>query len=323
LTRLSHHDSASFEVQLFLGKSLLRKRRWVEAAKALEEARTLLPQLAATYVDLAQAFRMQGRFKEARAVVDRGLGLAPGSAGLWEAGGLVLQQSGDLPAARAALEKARTLDPKAVRARLALSAIYRDQGSLAEAIAEVREAVRLEPRFADGWNALGVLLAAAGQEADAVRAFASAIKVRPDDPDSVFNLAELHLRTGRSAEALTLLDRLSSLAPQYPGLAKALDAARRAAGSAPAGCMGLRLLRVRKSADAVAIADRLAAGADFEAVARSASVDPSAAQGGHLGTVCVSDLSEPIRAAAAALSPGGVSPVLETPAGYVLLKREP
>ena len=322
LTHLSQRDSVSFEVQLFLGKSLLRKRRWAEAAKVLEEARTLLPKFAGTYVDLAQAFRMQGRLKEARAVVDRGLGLAPANAGLWEEGGLVLQQLGDVPAARAALERARTLHPKAVRARLALSALYRDEGRLTDAITEVREAVSLEPRFGDGWNALGVLLAATGQEAEAVQAFQSALEVRPDDPDVLFSLAELQLRTGRSAEALLLLDRISSLSPEYPGLAQALESARRRAGPVPPGCMGLRLLRVQDRPAADVIASRLATGADFEAVARSSSVDPSAARGGDLGTVCASDLAEPIRSAAAALSPGGVSPVLETPTGYVLVKRE-
>jgi tetratricopeptide (TPR) repeat protein len=322
LTRLSRRDSVSFEVQLFLGKSLLRKRRWADAAKALEEAQALLPRFAGTYVDLSQAFRMQGRLKEARAVVDRGLGVAPGNAALWEEGGLVLQQMGDLPTARAAFEKARTLDPKAARARLALSAIYRDQGDLKAAIAEVREAVRLEPRFGDGWNALGVLLSAAGQKAEATKAFRSALEIRPDDPDVLFNLAELLAQHGGTAEALSLLERVSKLAPEYPGLAEALAEARGVAGPVSPGCMGLRLLKVRERAEAEAIAVRLAAGAAFAEVARAASIDPSAAKGGDLGTVCLSDLAEPLRTAAAALSPGASSPVVETPTGYVLLKRE-
>jgi hypothetical protein len=39
--------------------------------------------------------------------------------------------------------------------------------------------------------------------------------------------------------------------------------------------------------------------------------------------VNVADLAEPLRTAAAMLAPGQVSPILETPAGFVLLKRDP
>jgi parvulin-like peptidyl-prolyl isomerase len=52
------------------------------------------------------------------------------------------------------------------------------------------------------------------------------------------------------------------------------------------------------------------------------SEDSSSARGGDLGFVVPADLAEPLRTAAAALGPGQLSPVLETAAGYVVLKRE-
>jgi parvulin-like peptidyl-prolyl isomerase len=66
----------------------------------------------------------------------------------------------------------------------------------------------------------------------------------------------------------------------------------------------------------------LKAGEAFAAVARVESADASAARGGDLGNVRVGDLAEPLRSAAAGLAPGEVSPVLDTPAGFVLLKRD-
>ena len=322
LTRLSRQDSVSFEVQLFLGKCLLRSRRFEEAGKALEEARGLLPKFVGTYVDLAQALRMQGLLKEARVTVDRGLALAPRNAALWEEGGLVLQGMHDLPDAQAALEKARSLDPKSVRARLALSALYRSQGDTAAALAELREAVRQEPRFGDGWNALGVLLTAGGNDAEATRAFRSALDVRPDDLDALFNLADLHLHAGRPEQALPLLEKAASMAPNAAGLQEALEEARRRSEPLPAGCMELRLMRLADRVQAEAAAAKLAEGSDFGALARAESIDPSSPKGGQIGVVCIGDLDQSIRAAAAALAPGQLSPAIETASGFLLLKRE-
>jgi peptidyl-prolyl cis-trans isomerase D len=84
----------------------------------------------------------------------------------------------------------------------------------------------------------------------------------------------------------------------------------------------LRLLRVADRSQAEKIVVRLKAGEPFAEVARAESADPSAAQGGDLGNVNPADLAEPLRTAAAALAPGEVSPILETPAGFVLLERE-
>jgi hypothetical protein len=78
----------------------------------------------------------------------------------------------------------------------------------------------------------------------------------------------------------------------------------------------LRLLRVADRSQAETIAARLKAGESFATVARVESADASAAQGGDLGSVRVGDLAEPLRSAAAALAPGEVSPVLDTPAGF-------
>jgi parvulin-like peptidyl-prolyl isomerase len=84
----------------------------------------------------------------------------------------------------------------------------------------------------------------------------------------------------------------------------------------------LRLLRVPDRSQVERIAARLKAGESFAAVARLESADASAAEGGDLGNVRVEDLAEPLRSAAAALAPGEVSPILDTPAGFVLLKRD-
>jgi choline-sulfatase len=289
LSRLSQSEFLSLEVQHLLGRALLRKRRYGEAAQALEEATTLMPQFIPAWTDLSRAYLALGRRDMAAAGLERGVRANPGASVL----------------------------------RVALSAVYRDRGDSARAIAELREAVRADPASADAWNALGLLLTASGQESEAVQAFESGLKANPEDPDLLFNLAERRSSAGRSAEAARLLERVSAESPGYPGLPAALKRARADAAPPPAGTMRLRLLRVADRARAEDVARRLAAGEDFAALARAVSKDASAAQGGDLGRVRVADLAEPLRSAARALAPGAVSPPLQTDAGYVLLKREP
>lgn len=322
LERLSRSESVSFDVQYLLGRALLRKRRLAEAANALEEARQLLPQFVEVYADLAEAFRRQGKLREARAVVDRGLALSSDNGRLLEEGGLALQALGETDAARQTLERARTKNPRALRSRLALSAVYRDQGKIAAAVEELRAAVRLDASFVDGWNALGLLLAQSGANADAEAAFRSALEVRPDDSEVLFNLAELLTRTGRSAEAVPVLERVVVLSPDVAEARRALESARAAAGPLPEGSIHLRLIRVHDRPEAERILARIRGGASFEDEARAHSKDPSASRGGDLGVVRLVDLSEPLRSAAAALRPGGLSEIIPSNPDYLLVRRE-
>ncbi|HEY2943009.1 MAG TPA: peptidylprolyl isomerase, partial [Vicinamibacteria bacterium] len=135
-------------------------------------------------------------------------------------------------------------------------------------------------------------------------------------------LAAVELRAGHPAVARPLLQRLLAQAPGYPGAAELLGRATAETAPPPAGSVRLRLLRVRERKGAEEALRRAAAGEDFTQLARVLSVDPSATQGGDLGSVRLADLAEPLRSAARALHPGDLSPVLEVDGGYVVLKRE-
>jgi parvulin-like peptidyl-prolyl isomerase len=81
-------------------------------------------------------------------------------------------------------------------------------------------------------------------------------------------------------------------------------------------------VRVRDRAKAEDALRRARAGEDFATLARELSEDPSASRGGDLGLVRVADLAELLRTAALPLAPGELSALVETPDGFVLLKRE-
>lgn len=67
---------------------------------------------------------------------------------------------------------------------------------------------------------------------------------------------------------------------------------------------------------------QLAAGADFETLAREHSTCPSAASGGDLGFFARGQMARPFEEAAFALAPGEISEVTETHFGYHIIRLE-
>jgi peptidyl-prolyl cis-trans isomerase SurA len=68
---------------------------------------------------------------------------------------------------------------------------------------------------------------------------------------------------------------------------------------------------------------RLRAGEDFAELAQEFSDDPSAAKGGDLGAIDGGQLNPIFEGVAFSLEEGEVSPIIETPFGFHIIKREP
>jgi len=84
----------------------------------------------------------------------------------------------------------------------------------------------------------------------------------------------------------------------------------------------LRAVRTDDRGAAERARRELAAGADFAAVARRLSVDPSAELGGDQGELGRDELPPALADVAFALPPGKVSEIVATPAGFYLLRVE-
>ena len=87
-----------------------------------------------------------------------------------------------------------------------------------------------------------------------------------------------------------------------------------------ADLVGLRLIIVRTESEANALLTRLQAGEKFEELARTQSIDRSAAVGGYLGTFALSQLRPEFQAAATSLRPGEVSPVVKLGREFALIQ---
>ena len=94
----------------------------------------------------------------------------------------------------------------------------------------------------------------------------------------------------------------------------------RAAAQDSPHALPLRILVVNSRDEAQRILDRLKGGADFAVLARLKSVDPTVEDGGWMGEVDPSTLREELRAALRGLQPGQISPLVELPSGFAILK---
>ena len=85
----------------------------------------------------------------------------------------------------------------------------------------------------------------------------------------------------------------------------------------------LQLILVPTQSKAAEILESMKAGESFEDLAKEYSIDPTAANGGHLGKMKLSDMRKELRQALEGVGSGEVTDVFRTPAGYMILKVLP
>jgi tetratricopeptide (TPR) repeat protein len=86
------------------------------------------------------------------------------------------------------------------------------------------------------------------------------------------------------------------------------------------GEVTLRVIVVESAEAARRIVARLDGGENFVAVAQAESIDPTAGAGGLLGRVTLSTLPPVLKDALAGVAPGQLSPVVQIPTGFAILK---
>ena len=94
------------------------------------------------------------------------------------------------------------------------------------------------------------------------------------------------------------------------------------AGPAPAASdeVTLRVIVVDSADKAQRIVVRLRAGENFIALAQAESIDPTGSAGGLLGRLAPSTLPPVLRDALVGVAPGQLSPVVQIPTGFAILK---
>lgn len=113
--------------------------------------------------------------------------------------------------------------------------------------------------------------------------------------------------------ALAVLVSLVATLPSFPQTVQS-------AVRSPAEEVTLQIIVVGSYDEAQNILERLKKGESFTALAQEKSIDPTAGNGGHMGTMSLSALRPEMRNALKGIGPEQLSPIVRTPLGYAILK---
>jgi tetratricopeptide (TPR) repeat protein len=174
-------DGARYGLLVNRGVLRIRQGDLAGAVQDLTGAARLKPADYPAYVNLAQAYQEQKKPDEARAQLDKAIGLAPPAAvaALYRTRARLHEQRGDLRAARADLEQAAGHEPRG----------------------------KASPAAAHDMVEQGRLLVRDGQCAEAVRKLDDALHLQPDNLAAHRLRAEALLELERFGEAVTSLNR--------------------------------------------------------------------------------------------------------------------
>ena len=205
----------SFEVHLYLARSLLGAKRADRAAWHFEQAARRSPLSEDAWTGWADARLATSGPQAALATLREGRKQHPGGARLAVAEAdlcVRLRQPGE---AIAAYKSALPLLPKDASVRQRLGELQRDLGQIDAALASLRDAVAVDPANASAWNALGMTLGGSGNLRDAEEAFRTAIARDATDHRYVFNMGLALVRQGRGREARPYFEKALQLAPGF------------------------------------------------------------------------------------------------------------
>jgi tetratricopeptide (TPR) repeat protein len=174
-----------------LGNLYLRQGNIKAAISAYQRALALDPRFVGAYVNLADAYRQQGRDDEGEKQLRRGLSLLPGTADLHHALGLLLVRKTDKSAALHELAKAAKLAPDNARYAYVYGIALHSNGKQREALAILKAADARHPYNLDILSALISIQREAGNNKVALVYALKAAEALPDNAEIKQLIAEL------------------------------------------------------------------------------------------------------------------------------------
>jgi tetratricopeptide (TPR) repeat protein len=197
-----------------LGASLLQQNKIAESIAVLEPLLSRLPDFAHARVDLARAFRRDGRIGQAREEARRVLGKVPHHALAWLTYGDILVDLGQFADARVAFERAGLADPQRAHIDAATAALVADDRKTAEEI--FRKILQEDASHVAALCGLAAVSLAADKAADAERLLRHALDQSAHHPLTWRGLGQALLVLGRLEEAQAAARRLVKIEPENP-----------------------------------------------------------------------------------------------------------
>jgi tetratricopeptide (TPR) repeat protein len=197
-----------------LGAALLEQQKISECVATLEGVLARAPDFSGARVDLARAYRAEGRPARAREEVRRVLEKAPQHHLAWLAYGDVLADLEQYADARLAFERARLTDPFLQRVRDATAALVADDRKTAEQM--LRLILHEDAGHVAALCGLASLSVAADRPRDAERLLLHALKQSAHHPLTWRELGQTYMKLGRLEEADAAARRVIKIEPDNP-----------------------------------------------------------------------------------------------------------
>ena len=193
-----------------------RNAVWSSEVKLWESAVANGPGVDGARVNLAVAYRGEGRHQDALRQLQTAVEINPKNAEAWAEIGNILYEDGRTELAEHALLTAREHGPWMEGVHYNLANLYQRQGRWPEAISGYAAALAIRPEYAEARNNLGQAYEGAGQLERAVAEYRHALEADPELAPAWFNLAAVLEQQGDRSEAHSAYSRAFALLSANP-----------------------------------------------------------------------------------------------------------
>jgi Flp pilus assembly protein TadD len=233
--------------------------------------------------------------------------------------------AGDLDKAESEYKRLAAVRPGDSPPLTNLGGLYMNQGRFDDAQRVLEEALRRNPRDSRAVNNLAGVYYKTGRVDQAIARLKLALQIDPNDLNARNNLAGIYYRQEQFGPAIDELQKILAVDPGFgvaaANLEEAIKRKRDFEEAKKLRKMRARQIVVSTQAEAESLRGRIKTPEEFVRVAREKSLDPSAAEGGDMGFFSPGEIDETAEATIKRLSPGEISAVVKTPAGYAIFQR--
>ncbi|WP_224249564.1 tetratricopeptide repeat protein [Hyalangium gracile] len=202
-----------FQIHELIGKAHLIRRDAASARASFQRAQSGRPESVTVQMGMAAVLEMEGKEKEAQALVQGLVGRFPQAAEPKERLGRMLLKAGDVAGAETQAVALVKLGGT-VNALLLLGDVRLAQKKPAEAEAEYRKVLQQVPNLVPAQISVGKALQAQGRNEEAIRYLESAAQAGGNNLDLWASLGSVNRRAGRFQRAVEVHRRVVELAPR-------------------------------------------------------------------------------------------------------------
>jgi len=199
-----------------MGLILLKLKKFEDAERVFRSAIAHDPGSAVFHSNLGMALRSLGRFDEALSCYKQSSLLCPMDAEPLYSQGVIFNLIGQVKEAVEAYKRAIFLNPNHKSSLNNLGILLTKARRYQEALNFFQRLEAVDPTFPELYSHLGNLQYLLGKGEDAVLSYLKASEYDTQSPLTLLNIGVFYIRQDKFKEASEILERLFSMAPDYP-----------------------------------------------------------------------------------------------------------